>query len=88
MATKAVCQIFGHAAKLLYFGGLVAQAASVDLGAAAVVVFASMVGTMAAKPILERLTDMQYRRWATFIITAIASVYLAHGGYLLAFPAK
>lgn len=88
VATKAVCQIFGHAAKLLYFGGLVAQAASVDLGAAAVVVFASMVGTMAAKPILERLTDMQYRRWATFIITAIASVYLAHGGYLLAFPAK
>jgi uncharacterized membrane protein YfcA len=88
VATKAVCQIFGHAAKLLYFGGLVAQAASVDLGAAAVVVVASMVGTMAAKPVLERLTDMQYRRWATYIITAIAGIYLAHGGYLLAFPAK
>jgi uncharacterized membrane protein YfcA len=88
VATKAVCQIFGHAAKLLYFGGLITQAASVDLGAAAVVVVASMVGTMAAKPVLERLTDMQYRRWATYIITAIAGIYLAHGGYLLAFPAK
>jgi hypothetical protein len=31
---------------------------------------------------------MQYRRWATYIITAIAGIYLAHGGYLLAFPAK
>jgi hypothetical protein len=88
VATKAACQIFGHAAKLIYFGSLVAQAASVDLGIAAMVVVASMVGTMAAKPILERLSDVQYRRWATYIITAIASVYLAHGGYLLAFPAK
>ena len=88
VATKAACQIFGHAAKLVYFGGLVAQAASIDPGLAAMVVVASMVGTVAAKPVLERLTDVQYRRWATYIITAIASVYLAHGGYLLAFAAK
>jgi len=30
VATKAVCQVFGHAAKLLYFGGLVSQSASLD----------------------------------------------------------
>src|SRR5262249_55668231 len=30
VATKAACQVFGHAAKLLYFGSLVAQAASID----------------------------------------------------------
>ena len=30
VATKAVCQIFGHAAKLIYFGALIDQAASVD----------------------------------------------------------
>src|SRR5262245_58613550 len=88
VATKAVCQIFGHAAKLFYFGGLVAQAAGVDLGAAAMVILASMIGTMAAKPVLERLTDLQYRRWATYIITAIACAYLAQAGYLLAFAAK
>ena len=88
VATKAVCQIFGHAAKLFYFGGLIAQAASVDLGVAAMVIFASMIGTMAARPVLERLTDLQYRRWATCIITAIACTYLAQAGYLLAFAAK
>ena len=88
VATKAVCRIFGHAAKLFYFGALLAQAASVDLGAAAMVILASMIGTMAAKPVLERLTDLQYRRWATYIITAIACTYLAQGGYLLAFAAK
>jgi uncharacterized membrane protein YfcA len=88
VATKAACQIFGHTAKLIYFGSLVAQAAGVDPGLAAMVVLASMIGTVAAKPVLERLTDVQYRRWATYIVTAIASVYLAHGGYLLAFPAR
>ena len=30
VATKAVCQIVGHAAKLVYFGGIIDQAASVD----------------------------------------------------------
>src|SRR5262245_27394849 len=88
VATKAVCQIFAHAAKLIYFGGLIAQAASIDLRLAALVVVASMIGTMAAKPVLERLTDVQYRRWATYIITAIASVYLLQGGYMLAFAAR
>ena len=88
VATKAACQIFGHAAKLIYFGGLVAQATGIDLGLAAMVVVASMIGTVAAKPVLERLTDVQYRRWATYIVTAIASVYLAQAGYMLAFAAK
>jgi uncharacterized membrane protein YfcA len=88
VATKAVCQIFGHTAKLIYFGGLIASAASVDLGLAAMVVIASMIGTVAAKPVLERLSEVQYRRWATYIITVIASAYLAQAGYLLAFAAK
>ena len=30
VATKAMCQIFGHAAKLIYFGALIDQAGSLD----------------------------------------------------------
>jgi uncharacterized membrane protein YfcA len=88
VATKAMCQIFAHLAKLVYFGGLIARGASIDPWLAAMVVVASMIGTVAAKPVLERLTDVQYRRWAAYIVTAIACAYLAQGGYLLAFPAK
>jgi uncharacterized protein len=84
VATKAICQIFGHSAKLLYFGGLVEQAATLDPWLAVAVVAASMIGTMAAKPVLERLSETQYRTWATRIITTIALVYLVHGSYLLA----
>jgi hypothetical protein len=52
------------------------------------VVVASMIGTMAAKPVLERLTDVQYRRWATYLIMVIACVYLVQGSYMLAWAAK
>jgi len=83
IATKAVCQIFGHGAKLLYFGGLVDQAAGVDPVMAVAAIAASIVGTSLARPVLERLTDTQYRRWASHIITVIAVAYLAQGSYLL-----
>jgi uncharacterized membrane protein YfcA len=88
VATKAVCQVFGHMAKLVYFGGLIAQGPGIDPWVAALVIAASMIGTVLAKPVLERLTDVQYRRWAAWIVMTIAAVYLAQGGWLIAFPAR
>jgi uncharacterized protein len=49
-------------------------------------VIASMLGTSLARPVLERLSDGQYRRWAAHIITAIALIYLAQGSFLLLWP--
>jgi uncharacterized protein len=83
VATKAVCQIFSHGAKFIYFGGLVGQAVGVDPLMAGFAIAASITGTSLARPILERLSDAQYRRWASHIITTIAVVYLAQGSYLL-----
>jgi uncharacterized membrane protein YfcA len=88
VATKAMCQLFAHAAKLIYFGGIVAEAARIDPWLAAMAVAASMVGTTLARPVLDRLSDTQYRTWARYIITVIACVYLAQGGYLLAASAR
>ena len=86
VATKAACQIFSHGAKFVYFGGIVEQAASVDPTIAAMAIIASMIGTSLARPVMERLTDVQYRTWATHMITVIACVFLAQAGYLLARP--
>jgi uncharacterized protein len=86
VATKATCQTVSHTAKLLYFGGLVAQGAEVNLPMAILAVIASMLGTSLARPVLERLSDGQYRRWAAHIITAIALIYLAQGSFLLLWP--
>jgi uncharacterized membrane protein YfcA len=86
VATKSVCQLFGHAMKLAYFTALIGQGAAVDPILAAIAIAASMLGTSLARPVLEMLTDKQYRVWATRMITGIASYYLAHGSYLLLAP--
>jgi uncharacterized membrane protein YfcA len=83
VATKAVCQVFGHATKLFYFSAVIDQAASVNPVMALLAVAMSMLGTSLARPVLDRLSDTQYRTWATHIITVIACYYVAHGTWLL-----
>jgi uncharacterized membrane protein YfcA len=83
VATKAVCQVVSHTVKLVYFGSLVGQAASLDLAMAAAAIAASIIGTSLARPFLERLSDAQFRQWTSRIITAIAVTFLAQGLYLL-----
>ena len=83
VATKALCQVFGHAAKLAYFGAIIDQTASVNPSVAALAIIASMIGTMLATRVLEAMTDRQYRSWANAIITMIAGYYVAHGTILL-----
>lgn len=82
-ATKAVCQIACHSAKFAYFGGLVDQAATIDPLLAGLAIAATLTGTALASPILERLSDTQYRTWAGHLITIIALTYLGLGLYFL-----
>jgi uncharacterized protein len=83
VATKAVCQIFGHAAKLIYFGTVIDQAAALDPVVAALAVFFSMVGTTLAAKALEAMSDHQFRSWANRIITCIAAYFVAYGVFLV-----
>ncbi|MFX4220552.1 MAG: TSUP family transporter [Thalassobaculum sp.] len=86
IATKGVCQVFGHSFKLVYFGALIDNAASVDPVLVTVAITASMIGTALSKKVLEAMSDAQYRRWADRIILGISVYYVAYGGYLLAAP--
>ena len=83
VATKAICQVFGHLAKLIYFGGLATQTAIADPLIAAFAIAASMLGTSLARRVLERMSDQQFRLWANRIITTVAGYYVLYGGYLL-----
>ena len=83
VATKAACQVFGHGAKLAYFGGIAGGAAGVDAGLAALAVACSMLGTAAARRLLEAMTDAHFRLWADRLITAVACCYVIHGTALL-----
>lgn len=84
VASKAACQVFSHAMKLIYFGGLIDQAGSVAPIMAGLAIVASMTGTSLAARVLEALTDHQFRVWANRIITAICGYYVMHGAVLLA----
>jgi uncharacterized protein len=84
VASKAACQVFSHAMKLVYFGGVIDQAGSVDPVMAGLAIVASMTGTSLAARVLESLTDQQFRIWANRIITAICGYYVVHGTVLLA----
>ncbi len=86
VATKAACQVVAHGAKLAYFGGIIAEAASLDPLLVALAVGCTLIGTSAARRVLERLTDVQFRLWANRLITAIACVYIAYGFLLLGLP--
>jgi uncharacterized membrane protein YfcA len=87
VATKALCQLAGHAAKLFYFTGIAAQAGAIDSVVILVAIAASMIGTTAARRFLEGMTDVQFRTWAGRIITSISAFYVLQGIYLLAAPA-
>src|ERR1700731_1703384 len=83
VATKATCQVASHFTKLIYFGGIIDQAATLDPVLAAVAILASMTGTSLARRILEAMTDLQFRTWASRLITTVASFYILYGGWLL-----
>jgi uncharacterized protein len=84
IATKAVCQIFGHAAKLVYFGAVIDQAATVDPWVAGLAIAASMLGTTLAAKVLERISDAQFRVWSNRIITGVSGYFVAYGCYVFA----
>jgi uncharacterized membrane protein YfcA len=86
VATKATCQVASHCVKLVYFGGIIDQAATLDPLLAAVAIAASMLGTTLARRILEAMSDHQFRTWANRLITAIACYYIGYGSWLLLSP--
>ncbi len=83
VATKAVCQVAGHLAKLVYFSALIANNASVDPVMMGLAVIASVTGTTLARRILEAMTDHQFRTWADRVITVIALDYVGQAGWLM-----
>src|SRR6195256_5614817 len=86
VATKATCQVASHFVKLIYFGGIIDQAATLDPVLAAIAVAASMLGTTLARRILEAMSDVQFRTWANRLITTVACYYIGYGGWLLLSP--
>ena len=86
VATKAATQVFAHLAKILVYGAPLFAAGAP--GAPPWWVFAlavplSMLGTVAGGVILNRITDVDFKRWTRWIVTGVGVTYLVRAAQLL-----
>lgn len=85
VATKAATQVFSHSAKIVVFGAPLLTGA--ELGLPPLWVFAvaiplSMAGTIAGGKLLDRMSDLNFKRVTRWIVTAIGVSYLVQAAQL------
>ena len=83
VATKAACQVITHVAKIVYFGAfLAASGAGQDIYTLPVIGAAlgmAVLGTTLARPVLERLSDTNFRRYTRVILMTLGVIYMGIG---------
>lgn len=82
VATKATTQAISHTLKVGYYGALVTQVPGLGLDAYGAAIAAAIIGTTLAGPILERLSNDQFRRWTKIIVLAVGTISIVQGLWL------
>ena len=85
VATKAATQVFSHLMKIIVYGAPLFAAGGKGMPPAWVFALAvplSMLGTVAGGYVLDRLSDVNFKRYLRLIVTAIGAVYLAQAARL------
>jgi uncharacterized membrane protein YfcA len=85
VATKAATQVFAHLAKIVVYGAPLAMAGGKGLPPLWVFALAvplSMAGTMVGGGILDRMSDVNFKRWTRWIVTAVGVLYLVQAAQL------
>ena len=83
VATKATCQVASHFVKLIYFGGIIDQAATLDPVLARLAVAASMTGTTLAAAHSGGHDRTAIPHLGRRLITTVAGYYIIYGSWLL-----
>ncbi|GHA32165.1 permease [Devosia pacifica] len=79
IATKAATQVVSHAAKVVFYAGAVASFDAAEWMAIAIAAPFAVAGTRLGAAILHRMSNLQFRFWTRWIVTAIGLVYLVQG---------
>lgn len=85
VATKAATQVFSHLAKIFVYGApLLADGGDgmPPWPVFAVAIPLSMAGTMVGGRILARMSDVNFKRWTRWIVTAVGLIYLVQAAQL------
>lgn len=85
VATKAATQVFSHLAKIVVYGAPLAAGAGAEIPPLWLFLLAvplSMAGTLAGGRVLDRMSDLNFRRWTRWIVTAVGGIYLIQAAQL------
>lgn len=85
VATKAATQVFSHMMKIVVYGAPLIAAGGKGIPpwwVFALAVPLSMLGTAAGGVLLNRLSDVDFKRYLRLILTVIGAVYLAQAARL------
>ena len=87
VATKAATQVFAHLAKILVYGAPLMAGSAVGMPPPWVFALAvplSMAGTYVGGMILDRMSDVNFKRWTRWIVTGVGVSYLVRAAQLFA----
>jgi uncharacterized membrane protein YfcA len=87
VATKAATQVFAHLAKILVYGAPLVVGTAIGMPPLWVFVLAiplSMAGTFVGGLILDRMSDVNFKRWTRWIVTLVGVTYLVRAAQLFA----
>lgn len=90
VATKAVTQTLSHLLKLVYFGLLVSAVSTEFSNGVSqlpwwvflMVIPCAMLGTTLGTKILDRMSDVNFRRWSQWIVLTLGGICILRGLYL------
>lgn len=83
VATKAATQALSHTLKVGYYGVLIAQVPALGYDVYGAAIAAAVVGTTLAGPVLEKMSNENFRRWTKTIVLIVGAVSIAQGLWLL-----
>jgi uncharacterized membrane protein YfcA len=87
VATKAATQVFAHLAKIVVYGAPLFAGSGIGMPPWWVFLLAiplSMGGTAVGGLILNRMTDVNFKRWTRWIVTGVGVTYLVRAVQLFA----
>jgi len=87
VATKAATQVFSHLAKIVVYGGPLLTTPMKDfppLWVFGLAIPLSMLGTVVGGRILDRMSDVNFKSWTRWIVTAVGVTYLIQAAQLFA----
>ena len=86
VATKAATQVFSHLAKIVVYGAPLLAGGGAGMPSPwvfALGVPLSMAGTVAGGRILNQMSDVNFKRWTRWIVTAVGMSYLVQAAQLI-----